>query len=121
MAVTGHGARFTFDGVEGAVSGLEVTAPKADLVDMTGGTDLAGATTFVESGDHSSPGTIAVEFVAGPGADPQTLVRQRGPLVFSSPGITIVRNVICDGATISARTGETVRGTLSFTMTDYYG
>lgn len=121
MAVTGHGATFTFNGSTAFVSGLEVTVPKAEVVDMTGGSDLPGAGTFMPSGEFSSPGTIAVEFVAGPGTDPQNLVRQRGLLVFSSQGLTISRNVICDGATISARTGETVKGTLSFTMTDYYG
>lgn len=120
MPATGHGATFSFNGSTADVASIDVRAPKARLTNMTGGAHLTGATVMTETGECESPGTITVEFVASPGADPQGFVHQRGQLSFSSPEFSITRNVVCDSASISARTGEIVRGTLTFVMTDYY-
>ena len=53
--------------------------------------------------------------------DPQTFVKKVGNLSFSSAGYTVSRRVICESASVSAQSGEIVRGSLKFLMTDYQG
>lgn len=121
------GATFSFTAATGAgipsayVTSISVQPPKAEVTNLTGMLDPKGSTVIAQTGDCSSPGSITVDFIAGPGADVQTLVASRGQLTFSSQSFTISRNVVLEDASIQARTGELVSGTLRFTMTDYYG
>lgn len=89
---------------------------------MASAVDPVGTIGMVPTGEWSG-GTISVDYIhAGPlQADPQSLVRQTGRLLFVSPGYSIGRNVILESATTEARVGDIVRGTLRFRMTDYYG
>jgi hypothetical protein len=86
---------------------------------MTAATDQLGYTFMVPTGEWAG-GTITVEFIAT-SVDPQTLVRKVGDLSFSSSGYRIVRRVVCESASVSAQTGEIVRGSLKFLITDYRG
>lgn len=103
------------------VTGISVETPVAEVVDMASAVAPVGTIGMVPTGEWSG-GTISVDYIhAGPlQADPQTLVRQVGSLVFGSSGYSVGRNVILESATTEARTGEIVRGTLRFRMTDYY-
>jgi hypothetical protein len=89
---------------------------------MTSATDPLGTISVAPTGDWSG-GSISVDYIhAGPlQADPQSLVRSRGSLRFVSPNYSVLRNAILESATTEARTGDIVRGTLRFRMTDYYG
>lgn len=119
--VSAQGATFTFQGVQAIVSGISVETPAAEVVDMASATAPVGTIRMVPTGEWSG-GTISVDYIhAGPlQADPQTLVRQVGPLFFGSSGYSVGRNVILESATTEARTGEIVRGTMRFRITDYY-
>lgn len=119
--VSAHGATFTFLGVQAIVTGISVETPAAEVIDMASAADPVGTIGMVPTGEWSG-GTISVDYIhAGPlQTDPQSVVRQVGQLVFASPGYTVVRNAILESATTEARTGEIVRGTLRFRMTDYY-
>lgn len=119
--VSAHGATFTFRGVSAIVTGISVETPAAEVVDMASAADPVGTIGMVPTGEWSG-GTISVDYIhAGPlQTDPQSVVRQVGQLRFASPGYTVVRNAILESATTEARTGEIVRGTLRFRMTDYY-
>lgn len=115
-----QGATFTFKGVQATVVGLDVQTPTAEVVDMTAYNADINSTVLVPTGAWSG-GTISVDYIyASGGTDPQTVVRQYGPLVFSSSGISVSRQAILESASTQIRTGDLVRGTLNFRLTDYY-
>lgn len=89
---------------------------------MASAADPVGAIVMVPTGEWSG-GTISVDYIhAGLlQTDPQEMVRQVGLLRFRSLGLSVARNAILESATTEARTGDIVRGTLRFRMTDYYG
>lgn len=119
--VTAQGATFTFNGVAATITGMSVETPKAEIVDMTGILDAADATVLVPTGARS-PGYVTVDYIhAQGGADPQTIIGTRGTLIFGSPKFSVSRNVILESASTEVRSGDVVRGSLRFAMTDYYG
>jgi hypothetical protein len=120
-----HGATFTFAGslgsFAGAVVGITVETPVAEVVDMTAVTDVLGAAVVVPTGDWTG-GTISVDFIATAATgDIQNIVRGIGPLVFSSPQWSVSRRAILESANVDARMGEIVRGSAKFRVTDYQG
>jgi len=119
--VTAQGATFTFNGVVATITGLSINTPKAEVVDMTGINDPVWATVMVPTGANSA-GSMTVDYVhIYGGVDPQTVIGVCGPLVFGSPGYSFTRNVILESASTEVRSGDVVRGSLNFVMTDYYG
>lgn len=119
--VTSQGATFTFNGAVAIITGLSINTPKAEIADMTGINDPAQAQVMVPTGSFG-PGNVTVDYVhISGGIDPQSVVGVRGPLVFGSPGYSVTRNVILESASTEVRSGDVVRGSLNFVMTDYYG
>lgn len=114
-AVSAQGASFTFGTFSGLVTGLSVTTPTAEIADMTGVGNGSGQMMLVATGAWSG-GEMTVELLSA--GDPQGLVRTAGIATFTSPRFSINRRVICESATIEARTGELVRSTLKFRLTD---
>ena len=124
-----HGATFTFVGVRGSVSGsfsgaivgISVETPVAEVVDMTSPTDPSGYAVMVPTGEWSG-GSISLDYIATPATgDIQTLVRSVGQLTFSSPTWSVTRRAILESANTEARVGELVRGSANFRVTDYTG
>lgn len=120
--VSAQGATFSFAGYSAIVTGISVETPTAEVTDMTSAVAPLGTLTVVPTGDWSG-GSISVDYIhaGGLATDPQTLVRQRGQLRFSSTNYSVSRNAILESATTEARAGDIVRGTMRFRMTDYYG
>jgi hypothetical protein len=116
---TAHGATFSFMGFSGKLTGISVEMPTAEVANMTAAGNGLGYTVMVPTGEWAG-GTITVDFLSVI-ADPQSLVRKVGNLSFSSAGYSVSRRVICESASVSAQTGELVRGSLKFLMTDYQG
>jgi hypothetical protein len=102
----------------GNVTGISVEAPSAVVADMTSVTDPAGYIVMVPTGDWVG-GSVTVDFIGHD--DPQAIVRTTGALVITSGGMNVARHALCQSASISAQTGEIVRGTLKFLMTDFTG
>jgi len=117
--VTAHGATFTFSSFSGKLTGISVEMPTAEVTNMTAAGDRLGYTFMVPTGEQSG-GTITVDFITT-NADPWVFVKQIGVLTFSSQGYTVSRRVICESASVSAQSGELVRGSLRFLITDYQG
>lgn len=121
-----QGATFTFSPggrapFTATVTGISIETPVAEVVDMTSGADAVGTLRIVPTGEWVG-GSVSVDFVATQAfLDPHSQVRQRGRLSFLSPSYSYVANVILESATTEARTGEIVRGTMRFKLTDYYG
>lgn len=125
MAVTGHGATFTFDGSRGTFSGgvtrISVDSPTAEIVDATGAYDPGDYDVKIPTGGWRG-GSITVEFIAGASAGGvQPLVRGVGTLSFTSNGLSVSRQVILESASVGVSSGDVVRGSLKFVMTDWYG
>ena len=119
--VSAQGATFTFNGVMATITAMSVETPVAEIADMTGINDAVGATVLVPTG-ATSPGKISVDYVhAAGGIDPQAVLGSRGTLAFGSPGYSVSRNAILESASTEVRTGDVVRGSIRFVMTDYYG
>lgn len=116
---TAQGARLSFLGFAGEVTGISVEMPTAQVTDMTAAGDGLGYSFMVPTGEWAG-GTITVDFLST-NIDPQSLVRRVGQLTFSSTGYSVSRRVICESASMGAQVGELVRGTLKFLMTDYQG
>ena len=120
MPTTAQGGTFSFKGVVADIVSLSVETPTAEVVDMTAWDTAAQYTHLVPTGAWSG-GTVSVEYLYRKGGkDPQTVVRQVGPLVFSSAGYSVSRQAILEQATVEASAGDLVRGTLRFRVTDYY-
>ena len=120
-----QGATFTFAGslgnFQGAVVGLSVETPAAEVVDMTSPSDPAGYSVRVPTGEWSG-GRISLDFIATAATgDIQGIVRGIGPLTFSSPKYSVTRRCILESANTEARVGELVRGSATFIPTDYQG
>jgi hypothetical protein len=119
--VSAQGATFTFNGIAATITGMSVETPTAEVADMTGINDAVGATVLVPTG-AASPGRIQVDYIhAAGGIDPQAVLGVRGTLYFGSPGYSVSRNAILESASTEVRTGDVVRGSIRFVMTDYYG
>lgn len=120
MTVPGipYNANFTFNGAVATVVGIQVETPSAEIVDMTGVGDNANAIVMVPTGAFTG-GTITVDYLANgvPAAELGTV----GSVVFTSSAINVTRRGILESATVEARTGELVRGTMRFRLTDYLG
>ena len=116
---TAHGATFAFLTFSGKLTGISVEMPTAEVTNMTAATDGLGYTFMVPTGEWAG-GTITVDFLTF-NSDPQTFVKKVGDLKFTSAGYTVSRRVICESASVSAQSGELVRGSLKFLMTDYRG
>lgn len=116
---TAHGATFSYRGFTGKISGISVEMPTAEVTDMTAMQDGVGYSYMVPTGEWAG-GTITVDFIAS-SQDPQLFVRTTGQLVFASSGYSISRRVICQSASVAAQSGEIVRGSFKFLITDYQG
>jgi hypothetical protein len=112
-------AIFTFAGFSGSVTSISVETPSAEIVNMSSVSNGAGAQVLVPTKDRVG-GSITVGFMS-PESDPQGLVGTRSTLRFTSSGYSVSRNVILESASVEVRTGEVIRGSLKFQMTDYYG
>lgn len=120
-----QGATFTFAGsrgnFQGAVVGISVETPAAEIVDMTSPDDPAGYSVRVPTGEWSG-GRISLDFIATPQTgDVQSIVRGIGPLTFASPNWSVTRRCILESASTEVRVGELVRGSATFIPTDYQG
>ena len=119
--LTAHGATFTFNSFGGEVTGISVESPVAELTDMTSAGHPAGFIVMQPTGALSG-GSITVEFLAKTGAAlPASHVRQFGQLRFASPKFTYAVQVVCESASISAQSGDLVKGSIKFRPTDYFG
>jgi hypothetical protein len=116
---TAQGATFSFRGFVGKLTGISVEMPTAEVTNMTGVGNARGFTVMVPTGDHSG-GNITVDFLTI-NSDPWSFVKKAGVLSFTSAGYTISRRVICESASVSAQSGDLVRGSLKFLITDYTG
>ena len=116
---TAHGATFTFLTLSGKLLGISVEMPTAEVTNMTSVGDGLGYTVMVPTGEQAG-GTITVDFLTW-NTDPWSFVKKVGNLTFSSPGYTISRRVICESASVSAQSGDLVRGSFKFLITDYQG
>lgn len=112
-------AVFSYRGVSGLVTGIQVETPTAVTVDMTGVTDSVGNSVIIPTGETRGGG-ITVDFIEFP-ADPQSLVGTYGNLSFTSAAYRVGRQVLLESASVSARVGELVSGQLKFRITDFYG
>ena len=109
---TAQGATFSFLSFSGKLLGISVEMPTAEVTNMTAAEDGLGYTFMVPTGEWAG-GTITVDFLTF-SADPQTFVKKVGNLTFTSAGYTVSRRVVCESASVSAQSGELVRGSLSF-------
>lgn len=113
-----YNATFSFNGAVATVVGVQVETPSAEIVDMTGVGDNANAIVLVPTGAYTG-GTITVDYLAN--GVPQAELGTVGPIVFTSSALSVTRRGILESATVEARTGELVRGTMRFRLTDYTG
>lgn len=115
------GATFTFNGINATITRMSVTTPTAEIVNMTPAGADPSYIVMVPTGAWSG-GSIEVDFLyQANGTDPQTAVGQVGVARFASPKLTVQRRVVLESATTEVATGDIVRGTLRFLMTDYAG
>lgn len=127
MSVTAHGASFSFtsgsDEFDALVIGLSITYPTPEVTDLTAFGANLGIQANYPTGDMKTPGKIKIDWqvnaVMGTD-DPQYLIGRIGEINFASTGWSIKRNVYVETASVDARVGNSVRGTISFVMTDYY-
>jgi len=118
--LTAQGTSASFNGISFTVTGFSFESPAAVLTDMTSGRSSVGATVMAPTGEKT-PGTITVDFLADDSfGNPQSLSGVRSTLSISGP-YGLSRNVVCTGGTVQASVGDLVRGTLQFTITDWYG
>jgi hypothetical protein len=117
---TAQGTKASFKGVSFTVTGFSFNPPAEQLVGMTSAYDLVGANVMVPTGEKT-PGTMTIDFIAdNTFSNPQVIIGQHGSLAISGP-YSISRNVVCTDGGVQATVGDIIKGTLEFTITDYYG
>jgi len=117
---TAQGTTASFDGYSFTVTGFSFNPPAEQLADMTSASDLPGANVMVPTGEKT-PGTMTIDFIADNAfSNPQGIIGTQGPLAISGP-YSITRNVVCTDGSVEATIGDIIKGTLEFTITDYYG
>ena len=118
--LTAQGTAASFDGNSFTVTGFSFEPPAAVLTNMTSKLASVDATVMAPTGERT-PGTITVDFLADNSfSDPQSLTGTRATLSISGP-YGLSRNAVCTGGTVQASVGDLIRGTLQFTITDWYG
>lgn len=111
-----YSATLLFNGASiGYVTGIQVESPEAKIVDMTDWRAPVGQQTLVATGERSG-GVATVDYLSS--ALPSTEIGTVGQLVFSSSALSVTRKAILESASVSATTGDTVRGTIRFRLTD---
>lgn len=115
-----YSATFTYSGFSGYVTGIAVEEPSAEIVDMTGINHPVGTLLRVPTGEKKG-GAITLDFLHNGTLNPATLIGTHGTLTFSSSAYSVSRSVIVETASMEARVGEIVRGTIKFVLTDYTG
>jgi hypothetical protein len=117
---TAQGTTASFNGYSFTVTGFSFNPPAEQLVDMTSAGDLVGANVMVPTGEKT-PGTMTIDFIAdNTFSNPQAVIGQQGSLAIFGP-YSITRNVVCTDGSVEATIGDIIKGTLEFTITDYYG
>jgi len=112
-----YSASVSFNGSAiGSVVSIQVETPTAEIVDMTGMFDAANLIVAVPTGAYTG-GSITIDYLAD--TLPNATLGTVGQIVFSSSALTVSRRGILESATVEARTGELVRGTMKFRLTDY--
>lgn len=115
-----YSATFTYSGFSGYVTGLSVDMPKAEIVNMTPQGAAAGAQVLVPTGAVTG-GSVVVDFWHDGVVNVRNLIGTYGTLTFTSTAYSVSINVVCEHATVEARTGQIVSGTLRFVFTDFTG
>lgn len=119
MAGIPYSATLSFAGSAiGFVIGVSVETPTAEVVDMTSHTDPANKIVLVPTGSFTG-GAITVDYLAN--SVPSSELGTVGNITFTSSAVSFTRRGILESASVEARTGELVRGTLRFRLTDYTG
>ena len=123
--VTAQGATFTFTpasgiGFRATVVGVSVETPTAEVVNMSGMQTPAGTMLMVPTGDWSG-GSVTVDYLHAGTFDPSGYVRTPGVVTLTSAGYSVAKRAVLESASAEARSGEVVRGTLRFALTDYVG
>ena len=114
-----YNASLSFGGnAIGSVVGLQVETPQAELVDMTSVYDPSGSQMLVPTGAVTG-GSITVDYLAS--GLPSVAIGTVGAVVFTSTAMSVSKQAVLESATVEARTGELVRGTMKFRLTDYTG
>jgi hypothetical protein len=117
MAQIAQGARFSFPGVSGVPTRVTVESQTPEIVNMTRPSDAANKCVLVPSGVKTG-GSVTVEFNSY--GETTASVGTVGQLHFIAPGLTVSRQVILESVSVSAQTGDVVKGTAKFLFTDYY-
>ena len=125
MAVTAHGGTFTFVSNIGTFSGrvtnVKVETPSAEIVDMTALDAPADHIVLVPTGAWKG-GSISVDYMTGSsGARAESLVKGYGSLSYASPGYSVTLQVVLESASTMLAIGDSVKGSMKFVPTDYYG
>jgi hypothetical protein len=115
-----YSATFTYSGFSGYVTGISVEEPTAEIVDMTGMNHPVGTQMKVPTGEKKGGG-ITVDFLHNGTLNPASLIGTYGTLTFSSTAYSVSRSVAVETASMEARVGEIVKGTIKFVLTDYTG
>jgi|OM-RGC.v1.027940788 hypothetical protein len=118
--ITAQGTAARFGSTKFVVTAFSFTPPTERLTDMTSAVSPIGANVMVATGE-TQPGTISLEFMADSRfSNPQNIIGYRRSLVISGP-YELTRNAVCTGGSVQASVGDVIRGSLEFTITDYYG
>lgn len=124
-ALPAQNAYFSWNGLTALVTGVDVEAPTAEVVDMTPWDAPPGYLYLVPTGQYTG-GVITVDcqHVAGAFSVWESgRIGQIGPLVFTVNGddYYVARNCILLTVSDQIRVGDLVRVRMKFQVTDYQG
>ena len=125
MPITSQGATFTFPGIEGTYTSIQVEDPEPEMVDMTSPADPLGIRRMVDTGDMKTPGRITVDYLReGQSPTPLKMAGSYGILRIALPdrplffGTVVQVGAIVEKASTEFAVGEFVRGRITF-MVDH--
>lgn len=121
MAISSHGATFTFSGIsglDGNVTSISVEEARPEVVDMTTVSDDIGIRRVVTTGDVLSPPKVSIEYFRTGGnlaaAEPLSFTGSTGVIVIGHSSFTVAAKAAVESMSTEMAVGGLVKGRISF-------
>ena len=117
MALSSHGATFTFMGTQYVVTSVVIDSAQAEVVDMTRYDERLDRKYMVPTGAYTTPGRISIEGFGF--QNPNNLVGLVGQASFQTRAGTISQNCVVESGSVEGKVNDCFRVRFSLIPTDY--
>lgn len=121
MAISSHGATFTFSGIAGLngnVTSISVEEAQPEVVDMTTVSDDIGIRRVIATGDVLSPPKVSIEYFRTgsnlAAAEPLSFTGSTGAMVIGHSSFSVAAKAMVESMSTEMAVGDVIKGRISF-------